>query len=69
MEIGQAIKRIRKEQNLQSNDLAEIIGVVQSEVSLVENGKRDLRLSTVAKYALGLGMRPSELVRIAEEAL
>ncbi len=66
MQIGQAIRKIRLEQGLVSTDLAILTGVTQSEISQIEKGKRDLRFSTIQKIALGLGVRPSELVQVAE---
>lgn len=60
--IGRRIRALRIAQGLTLDDLAERIGRAPSQVSIVENGKRELRLSELRGYAKALGTTASELV-------
>ena len=51
MNIGKAIKLCRTQRGLSQVELAEKIGISVSYLSLVENGKRDIKISTLANIA------------------
>ena len=40
MNIGKAIKELRKEKGLSQSDLAQVTGITQAAISGIENGKR-----------------------------
>lgn len=60
--VGQNIKRRRKELKLTQEGAAERCGVHWIEFARAERGVRDMRVSTVAKIAKGLGVPASELL-------
>lgn len=47
--------RIRSRKKLSQNDIADLMGTSQAEVSRIESGEIDLRSSTFERYALALG--------------
>ena len=61
--IGQNIKRIRKEKKLSMDTLAKKLGLSnRSSISHIENGSRSLRLDTVEKIAKALEVSPFEIM-------
>ena len=62
MSIGTNIKKIRKFYNISATDLAGILGVSKSAVSIWENNKGDPRYDMIIKIAFALGVSPSILV-------
>jgi transcriptional regulator with XRE-family HTH domain len=61
--VGQNIRAIRKRADLTQEALAERSGMHMVEIGRAERGVRDLRISTIAKIAAGLGVPASELLR------
>jgi transcriptional regulator with XRE-family HTH domain len=61
--VGQNIRASRKRADLTQEALAELCGMHMVEVGRAERGVRDLRISTVAKLASGLGIPACELLR------
>ena len=55
--------RHRRRLKLTQEALAELCDMHTVEVGRAERGVRDLRISTVAKFARGLGIPASELLR------
>jgi len=53
-EVGQRIRAIRREQGLNLNQLALLTGISAPALSLIETGKRDPRLTTLARIAEAL---------------
>lgn len=49
------IKKIRKKQKVTQVELSEITGIAQSELSLIENGKKTCNIETAKKIARALG--------------
>lgn len=59
--FGQNLRRARKKAHLTQEALAEACGVHSTEIGRLERGVRDPRLSTVAKVARGLKVKPAKL--------
>lgn len=62
VELGLRVRALRKAQNLAQDDLAEKAGVHRTQIGFIEQGTRDLRLSTLQKVAFALGVDASELI-------
>lgn len=63
LKVGQNIRANRRRLNLTQEALAERCDMHVVEVGRAERGVRDLRVSTVAKLAKGLGVPAAELLR------
>ncbi len=61
--VGRNIRAIRKRADLTQEALAERSDMHMVEIGRAERGVRDLRISTVAKIAAGLGVPACELFR------
>jgi transcriptional regulator with XRE-family HTH domain len=61
--VGRNIKACRKEADLTQEALALRCDMHLVEIGRAERGVRDLRVSTVAKIAKGLGVEAGELLR------
>lgn len=61
--VGRNIRAQRKLRGLTQEQLGHIAGIHSVEVGRAERGVRDMRVSTVAKLARGLGIPPMELFR------
>lgn len=64
--LGKALRQIREREGLTQEDLADKAGLHSTWISAVERGVRDPRWSTVCQMAGGLGVRPMELIALAE---
>ncbi len=60
--IGRRIRQLRSERGLTLDDLGAAIGRAASQVSVIENGKRELKLGEVQKLARALGVTIDELL-------
>lgn len=63
MLLGKRIRHFRSRAGLTLDALGERVGVVGSQLSLIENGKREPRLSLLQAIARELEVDPSELLR------
>jgi len=61
--LGKRIRRLRNEHNLSQEKLADICDFDRTYISLVERGKRNLSFSNLCKFAHGLEVTVSELLR------
>ena len=61
--VGRNIKLQRERRDWTQEELAHRAGMHPVEVGRAERGVRDLRVSTVAKLARGLGVPATELMR------
>lgn len=61
--VGQNIKEQRRRAGLTQEQLGHRCGMLMGDISRVERGKRDVRVSTVSRIAEGLGVDASELLR------
>lgn len=63
LQVGQNIRAERKRIGITQEALAERCDMHPVEVGRAERGTRDLRVSTIAKLARGLGIPACELLR------
>lgn len=61
--LGENLKRIRTQLGMSQGDVAKKIGADRAYVSGVENGRRNVTLSTIAKLAQSLGVEVDELMK------
>ena len=61
-DVGRRIRAIRAEQSLNLDQLARLTGISAPALSLIETGKRDARLTTLAKIAAALRVPLSTLL-------
>ena len=60
--VGQNICRLRKKKGILQQDLSELTGLTQSNISNIENGNTgDIYLGTIAKIAIALECKISDL--------
>lgn len=62
MEIGSFLKELRKEQGLSMDQLAARCDLTKSNISNIENGKKDFNFTTFLEYAKGLRLHPKQLL-------
>jgi repressor LexA len=60
--IGEEIKRRRKEKGLSQVQFGELIGTIQANVSLLEQGKLNPSVGYLEKVAKALGIRVKDLL-------
>ena len=60
--FGERLRRARKTAGLSQEALGDSCRLHRTEISLLERGERDPRLSTVVRLARCLGVPPSALV-------
>lgn len=61
-QLGANIRRIRRAAGLSQIDLSDRCGLHFTEISRLERGVRDARLSTIVKLARGLDVAPADLL-------
>ena len=61
--FGARLRECRRAAGLSQEQLGFAAGLHRTEISLLERGGRDARLSTVARLARALGHEPADLVR------
>lgn len=66
--LGVTIRHIRKEKGLSQEVLSGLAGIARTHLSMIENGAIHASIETVWKIAPALGLRPSELFALVEEA-
>lgn len=67
--VSQNIKVYRAAKGLSQEALSELSGIKRTYVGAIERGEVDLRISTLAKIAQGLGIDPFRLLVAAEKQL
>lgn len=65
--FGILLKDLRKKKSISQEKLAEKTGLNRIFISLIETGKRNPTLTTICKLSQGLGIKPSELLKLYEE--
>jgi transcriptional regulator with XRE-family HTH domain len=60
--FGENARRIRAAARLTQMEVADRSGLDMTEVSRLERGIKDPRLSTIVRLATGLGVEPAELL-------
>ncbi len=66
MPFGAALRRLRLAAGMSQERLGLEAGVQRNFISLIETGRNQPTITTIAKLARALGMRASELVAEAE---
>jgi transcriptional regulator with XRE-family HTH domain len=61
-ELGKNLREARKRLGLTQEEVAERSGVQAGEVSRIESGKRDPKVSTLEKLAAAVEMKPGQLL-------
>lgn len=61
--MGKRIRHLRSKAGLTLGQLGERVGVVASQLSLIENGRREPKLTLLQSIARELGVDPAELLR------
>lgn len=61
--FGQRLRHLRKQRGLTLSDLGERVNRAPSQLSLLENGKREPKLSLLKSLAAALGVPIEELLR------
>jgi len=62
MDIGKAIKQLRKEHGVKQMDLAFAVGISSTYLSLVEHGKNKPSLWLIAEIAKYFDISPADLI-------
>ena len=62
-DLGTNLRRAREQAGLTQEEVAERSGVHATEVSRIEAGKRDPRISTMKRLAKAVEVSPSDLLR------
>lgn len=62
LEPGSKIYKCRRRKGLSQAELASRAGIAQANLSNIENGKRDLTVSTLLRIAQALEIKPSSLI-------
>lgn len=60
--LGTNLRQLRQERDLSQEELSARSGVQAGEISRIEHGKRDPRVSTVLKLAKALRVAPGRLL-------
>lgn len=66
---GQIIGRLRAQQGLSQEVLSGLAGIARSHLAMIENGDKNANMNTLWRIAQALGLRLSELIRLAEEEI
>jgi transcriptional regulator with XRE-family HTH domain len=61
-EVGSRIRKARETNGLNLHELARLSGISAPALSLIETGKRDLRITTLYRIAGALRLRAGDLV-------
>jgi transcriptional regulator with XRE-family HTH domain len=59
---GEALKMLRELQGMSQNQLAELTGINQSNISAIENGVRQVGRDTAIAFARALSVHPSVIL-------
>jgi len=65
--VGETIKSIRTEKGLSQEVLSGLADIGRSHLAMIETGKKTPNIETVCKIAGALRMKPSEIIRMAEQ--
>jgi len=65
--LGEQIRKLRVEAGLVQDDFADAARLDRSSISPIEQGRHDVRLSTLLRVAGTLGIRADELLRLIFE--
>ncbi|MEX0775283.1 MAG: helix-turn-helix transcriptional regulator [Phycisphaeraceae bacterium] len=60
--FAENLRRLRQERGISQERLADAAGLHRTHISLIECDRRSVRLETLERLALALGVEPAELV-------
>ena len=69
IKVGAVIQACREERSLSQEVVSGLAGIGRTHLSAIERGQRKPTLETLFKFAEALDIRPSELVKLIEDAL
>lgn len=64
--VGLVIGRLRNERGMSQDALSALAGLSRSHLTLIENGRKILRLDTLWHIATALEIKPSVLIQAVE---
>ena len=67
--FGMIIARLRFEKGLTQETASGLAGISRSHLVMLESGRKTVRLDTLWRIADALGVRPSEIIRMAEDEM
>jgi len=67
-DVGARIRKLRETRGLNLHELARLCGISASALSLIETGKRDLRVSSLCRIAAALRVAAGDLLDDPEAA-
>ena len=67
--FGIVISRLRTSRGMTQENMSGLAGIARSHLAALENGEKTVRLSTLRNIAYALGLKPSELIRLAEKEM
>ncbi len=62
IEVGAFLRQLREKAGLSQDQLATRCDLTKSNISNIENGKKDFNFTTFLEYAKGLGKQPQDLL-------
>ena len=65
--FGIVVSRLRIRRGMTQERFSAFAGIARTHLTMLENGKKTVRLDTFCKIASALGMQPSELMRLVEK--
>lgn len=63
--LGMAIRSVRKGKQISQEALADLSGIDRSHMGKIERGERNVTILNVARIALALECKPSDLLKLA----
>ncbi len=67
--FGTVISRLRTRRGMTQERFSAFAGIARSHLTMLENGKKGVRLDTFCRIADALELSPSELMRLVEQEM
>lgn len=67
--MGQTIGKLRTRQGMTQEVLSGLAGIARSHLTMIENGSKSANVETLWRISCALGLRLSELLRMAEDEM
>jgi transcriptional regulator with XRE-family HTH domain len=61
--FGRRLQNVRKKKGIKQVELSEHTGIAREYISNIENGRKEICLRRIEELAIGLGMKPWELLK------
>lgn len=62
MKLGQILKLIRTKRNISQKEMADILGISQNYLSLIEGNKKEPSAEKISDFAVSLGMSKEAII-------